>query len=245
MDMKKIVNDERLGRAILLEEEQKQYDEREKVRRKKRDRERDEMDDEDMEYVHQLTASVVAIYEKKERKKRGPDQPRDRSWFKDGYPIWDDQRFKRNFRVKRETFELILNEIRVEIFKEPTRFKPEPTSPDCQLAITLYRLAHGCTFTVLEDLFGESLENCCVIFNKVCRVLVRRMYDQYVKLPENDDEWEKELKGFLENYEFLCIGAWDGFHVYISSNLKNHFNFKKRYTLTNLGLVSHDKKILY
>ena len=31
MDMKKIVNDERLGRAILLEEELKQYDEREKV----------------------------------------------------------------------------------------------------------------------------------------------------------------------------------------------------------------------
>ena len=58
-----------------------------------------------------------------------------------------------------------------------------------------------------------------VIF-KVCRVLVVTLYNRYVKLSRPDEEWEVELKGFLENYEFPCVGAWDGFHVYVSSKLK-------------------------
>ena len=215
MDANRFIHEER-RRERLIEESLKENEDREKARKRERDRKRDEMD-ESVNFFYQLSATVVAISERNERKNRGPDRQCDRSWFKDGYPVWNDELFKKHFRLKRETFEFILTEIHDEIFKEPTRFKPEPTSPDCQLAITLYRLAHGCTFTVLEDLFGESLENCCVIFNKVCRVLVSKMYGQYVKLPETDDEWEMELKGFLENYEFPCIGAWDGFHVFISS----------------------------
>ena len=35
------------------------------------------------------------------------------------------------------------------------------------------------------------------------------------------------------------MGAWDGFHVYVfSSKLKAYFSFKKRYSISNLGLVS-------
>ena len=64
-------------------------------------------------------------------------------------------------------------------------------------------------------------------------------------MPETDAEWEKEVKGFMENYDFLCAGAWDGFHVYISLKLKSYFSFKKRYTMTNLGLISYNKRFLY
>ena len=49
----------------------------------------------------------------------------------------------------------------------------------------------------------------------------------------------------MENYDFLCAGAWDGFHVYISLKLKSYFSFKKRYTMTNLGLISYNKRFLY
>ena len=49
----------------------------------------------------------------------------------------------------------------------------------------------------------------------------------------------------MENYELPCAGAWDGFHVYISSKLKSYFSFKKRYTMTNLSLISYDKRFLY
>ena len=58
-------------------------------------------------------------------------------------------------------------------------------------------------------------------------------------------KWKAELKGFLENYNFPCVGAWDGFYVYVSSKLKSCFSFKKRYCMSNLGLVSYNKKFLY
>ena len=75
-------------------------------------------------------------------------------------------------------------------------------------------------------------------------MLVAKLYDRYVYLPSTDAEWEAEVRMFLENYKFPCVGAWDGFHVYISSKLKSFFRFEKRYTLTNLGLVGYNKRFL-
>lgn len=50
----------------------------------------------------------------------------------------------------------------------------------------------------------------------MCRVLVQRLYDQQVKLPETELELMTEIKGLIGNYESPCVGPWDGFHVYIS-----------------------------
>ena len=75
--------------------------------------------------------------------------------------------------------------------------------------------------------------------------MVVSLYDRYVRLPTTDEEWQNEIRGFLENYEFPCVGAWDGFHVYINSQLKNYFSFKKRYSMTNLGLIGYNKRFLY
>ena len=76
-------------------------------------------------------------------------------------------------------------------------------------------------------------------FNFVCRILVAKFFDRYVRLPETDEEWEAEMKGFIENYEFPCVGVWDGFHVPVSTKLKSFYGFKKRYIVSNLDLVIH------
>ena len=57
--------------------------------------------------------------------------------------------------------------------------------------------------------------------------MVVSLYDRYVHLSTTDKEWQNEILGFLENYEFPFVGAWDGFHVYINSQLKDYFSFKK------------------
>ena len=48
----------------------------------------------------------------------------------------------------------------------------------------------------------------------------------------------------MENYEFPCVGAWDGFHVNVCSRLKNYYSFKTRYTVTNMGLIGYNKRFL-
>ena len=110
--------------------------------------------------------------------------------------------------------------------------------------MTIYRLAHGVSFLVVGDLFGISKSLAIKTFNHVVRELVIHLYNGYIKLPTSEEELVNELKGFIENYEFPCIGAWDGFHVYISSKLKNFCNFKHRYSISNMALVGYNKRIL-
>ena len=49
---------------------------------------------------------------------------------------------------------------------------------------------------------------------------------KYVKLPETDKQREVEVRGFIENYGFPAVGAWDGFHIHVNSQLKTNFSFK-------------------
>ena len=63
-------------------------------------------------------------------------------------------------RVNRDAFHFILGEIEDLITKETSRFK-KLTSPECQLALTLYRMAHGISFSTVGDLFGVAAQNHC------------------------------------------------------------------------------------
>ena len=67
-------------------------------------------------------------------------------------------------RISRTTSNTILNNIWNQLVLQPTNFKQNPTSPDRQLALTLYRLAHGVTYPVLEDVFGIPKESGCIFF---------------------------------------------------------------------------------
>ena len=124
---------------------------------------------------------------------------------------------------ERGTWHVIFIVIQDDIVMSPTNLKPFPTPPDRQLAMTLYRFATGCTYSALSDLFGVSVSAANKFFNKVCRVLVAKLYDRFVYLPSANTKREAEVRGFLENYEFSSVGGWDGFHVCISSKLKKYF----------------------
>ena len=133
-----------------------------------------------------------------------------------------------------------MQRLRPALEKSPTNAKPNPTSVERQVASTLYRYAHGVSFDTIGDLFGISKELACTIFNKTSRAIVYHLYDEFVKLPATEDEWQEEMKGFLENYGFPCSAAWDGFHIYVSTRIKQYYSFKKRYTVTNMGLISYN-----
>ena len=87
--------------------------------------------------------------------------------------------------MSRDTFEFILGEIKDLILKKPTRMKPNPTPPAAQLVLCLYRLAHGCTFLTVGDLFGVAESTAQVIFQDFCKAIVGCLYDRLVYLPRN------------------------------------------------------------
>ena len=168
-----------------------------------------------------VTANITSVISW--TKKRAPDKPnliRSKEWWDRCYRDFASEEFKKQVRIQHETSDVILNIVEPYVTKKETNLNQHPVSVNRQLGLTLYRLGHGASFTTLSQLFGVSISLASVTFNKVCRVLVATLYNRYVKLPRPDEEWEVELKGFLENYEFPCVGAWDGFHVYVSSKLK-------------------------
>ena len=223
-----------------------------KRRREKEEEEMEEIlkkrkndDDDAVEFITNIAAATCEVMQSKIRKERGPNLQRNKEWWNDGYRDWPDTEFKKRLRINRATFEIIHDVVRPFIVKQPTNMKPHPTSTDRQLALTIYRLGHGCSFSTVADLFGVSISLAELTFNNVTRVLVAKMYDSYVTLPQNTQEWTEDVKSFIENYEFPCVGAWDGFHVYVSSKIKSFFSFKKRYSMSNLALVGCNKRILY
>ena len=106
--------------------------------------------------------------------------------------------------------------------------KPNSIPAETQLALILYLLAHDYSLSTLEDVFGWSISTNDQTFNPVCRILVEKLYDQYVKPPSTGEEWRAEAKGFFEKYEFLKT-----------------ILVLRRYSISNTGLVGFNKRFLY
>ena len=92
------------------------------------------------------------------------------------------------------------------IVNQSTNMKETPIPPETHLALRVYRLVHGCCFPTLGDLLDVSKSLAPITLNKFVSTLVVTMYDDYMKLPFFSGEWETQLRGFIENYEFSC--AW-------------------------------------
>ena len=148
-----------------------------------------------------VTALVAILDRKNEGKPRAKDKHRDtgKLWWADVYHNWSEEDFKAKMPINRTTFNFILDGIYEDIILTPTNLKPNPTSPDRQLALTIYRLATGCTYSTLPDLFGVSVSAASKFFNKICGLMVVSLYDCYVRFPTTDEEWQNETRGFLEN----------------------------------------------
>ena len=95
------------------------------------------------------------------------------------------------------------------------------------------------------DIFGVSKSLATEIFNNVIKCMVLTLYREFVCLPRTEEDWVNEWKGFIEKYEFPCVGALDGFHVHVACRLKNYFSFKNKYTITSTGLIAHNKRFLH
>ena len=166
-------------------------------------RQRTEDDEDDFHFVNKrfkrgdldniqagVTALVAILDSKNERKPKAKDKLRDagKLWWADVYRNWSEQDFKPKMRINRTTFNFILDGIYEDIILTPTNLKPNPTSPDRQLALTIYRLATGCTYSTLSDLLGVSVSAASKIFNKICQLMVLSLYDRYVRFPTTDKE---------------------------------------------------------
>jgi hypothetical protein len=103
--------------------------------------------------IEALLSLILALY----HSRRGPvhrsvrRKIRNVGWWDRVWDTYDNARFKETFRVSRGTFIYILNEIRPSLERETLTEKP--ITPECRLAVCLYRLSRGdymYTFSLYE-----------------------------------------------------------------------------------------------
>ena len=91
--------------------------------------------------------------------------------------------------------------------KQPTMVVSDSIENHKQPILTIYRLAHGCSFKVLKNLFAVSQSVATETLNQVIRVMVSYRYNKFVYFPRSGKEWRTECKIFIKNYEFPYIGV--------------------------------------
>ena len=69
-------------------------------------------------------------------------------------------------KVKRATFNKVLETLRNHLVLNPTNLKLHPTLPERLVGLTVCRLAYGVTYGVIEDVFGVLKGAGCVFLIK-------------------------------------------------------------------------------
>ena len=145
-----------------------------------------------------------------------------------------------NFRMSRNTFLYLCNELRDKILKRDTDMRPA-ISVEKRVAITLWYMATNSDYRTVGHLFGVSTASVCRIRREVCQAIVKVLLRKYIHIP-TDSALSAVLSGFAGKGFPQCAGAIDGCHIPIEAPQQcpaDYHNRKGWYSIVLQGLVDH------
>ena len=101
-----------------------------------------------------------------------------------------DEEWHENFRMSRDNFLKLCQQLRPFLIKQVTRFR-KPIEVEKQLAITLYYLADEGRFRKVSNAFGVAKSTVSVIVRRVCEVITTVLGPEYSTL-----NYHKQIKKF-------------------------------------------------
>ena len=91
-----------------------------------------------------------------------------------------------------------------------------PISPECRLAICLYRLGKGDYLYTIAELFGVGLATVDVIVKEVCVPIIKNLWRRAVTnhFPTSEQDFTEAMVDMNQLWQFPCCwGAIDGCHI--------------------------------
>lgn len=147
-----------------------------------------------------------------------------------------------NFRMRKETFMYLCNQVRPFIFRMNTRLR-KAVIVERRVGITLWCLATPCEYRSVAHLFGVHRSTVCIIVHETCQAILHTLMDRYIRFPSGN-EMKKVVDGFEVKWGFpQCVGAVDGSHIPISAPKLNHtdyYNRKGWYSMILQAIVDHE-----
>ena len=107
-----------------------------------------------------------------------------------------------NFRMSRNTFLYLCNQLRNEIGKSDTEMR-KAISVERRVAMTLWYLATNADFRTISHLFGVSKASVCLIRREVCAAIVRVLLQKYIRIPAGS-KLASTIDGFLKRGFPVC-----------------------------------------
>ena len=169
--------------------------------------------------------------------------PRSSHWWEDvvlrNFSAHD---WMENFRVSRDTFQYLCDQLRPLIRKQDTRMR-KCVSTERRVAITLWVLATPSKYRSVAHLFGLACCTVCKIVNETCRAIIQKLLPLYVRFPTVSGLVDV-VRGFKEKFGIpQCAGSIDGSHVPITPPSMNHtdyYNRKGWYSMLVQAVVDHN-----
>lgn len=169
---------------------------------------------------------------------------RNSGWWDLVWNSYSDERFKKTFRVSRNTFNFILNRIRHDLEWETVN--EDPISPECRLGICLYRLGRGDYYYTIAEMAGLGVSTVHAIVTQVCASIIENLWQECItkNMPESEDDFLRKIEDMNNRWQFpFCWAAIDGCHIPIkcppggAEACKEYHNFKNFYSIVLMAMV--------
>lgn len=135
--------------------------------------------------------------------------------------------WKENFRVSKETFTYLCNQLRSRIQRMNTRMR-QAISVEKRLAVTLWSLATPAEYRTIGHVFGIARSTVCRIVHETCKAIVEVLLKKYISFPAGD-RLQEVVQGFQSKWGVpQCVGAVDGCHIPVSAPTMCHTDYYNR-----------------
>lgn len=173
--------------------------------------------------------------------------PKSTDWFDNIMPVLPEATFKRHFRVGRETFNMLVNDLHPYLIGEPNNYR-ENIAVEKKVAIGLFRLGSSAELRVIAELFGVGKSTVHKIQYEFTSAVIAHYSDE-IKWPQTDRDLNRCARDFEEIWNYpCCIGSVDGCHIPVSPPVEDavdYYNYKGWYSVILLAVCDARYRFTY
>ena len=158
--------------------------------------------------------------------------------------------WRTEFRSSVETFDFIKNLVKDKMENQNTFFR-KAIPLEKRVAVALWRLATGNSYSSTSKVFGIGLTSVAKIVYEFCESIFEE-FRQFIKFPANGHKTALEIKNFSYFTQTVLrqvFGIIDGTHVEIlctnSESRLDNFPYKQKYTVNTQAVVSASLMFLH
>ena len=149
--------------------------------------------------------------------------------------ILPEDEWKKNFRMSRETFEDLVQELSPWISPKPDSPNYRAILANKKVAITLYYLKDTGSLSMTANTFGIHISTVSKVIKEVCSAITYNLGPIYVQLPKTEEEMIEKAAQFEAKYGMhQAFGCIDGTHVPILRPIEHsqdYFCYKQYFSL--------------